>query len=213
MTEAFEKNVSEFRDKLKKIVLARKEIFNVDETDSFNMQMKSENDLTFNLLCKKIENRNSYNLEKIKEKDFVESFVSLKTIERKNRFRAALEARYAGVYLAESQKSFLMGILNCANNLWNDYKANKTLTPSQFSLYNLKKTIIKILAKQGSFVMNTGDQVSLMEQCSKCGSLYSVVAPYEPGNNESEEYNCPVGKTKCHIRASLPPSVTLIAKL
>ncbi|OWV23487.1 hypothetical protein B7988_14535 [Fibrobacter sp. UWB1] len=91
MTEAFEKNVSEFRDKLKKIVLARKEFHNVDETNYFNAQMKSENDLTFNLLCKKVENRNSYNLEKIKEKDFVESFVSLKTMERKNRFKAALE--------------------------------------------------------------------------------------------------------------------------
>ena len=213
MTEAFEKNVSEFRDKLKKIVLARKDFSNVDETNYFNMQMKSENDLTFNLLCKEIENRNSYNLEKIKEKDFVESFVSLKNIDRKNRFRAALEARYAGGYLAESQKSFLKGILDCANNLWNDYKVQKTLTPSQFSLYYLKKTIIKILAMQNSFVMDTGNQVSFMEQCSKCGSLYSVVAPLDPGNNESEEYYCPVCKTKCHVRASLSPSVNLIAKL
>ena len=213
MTEAFEKNVSEFRDKLKKIVLARKEFINVDETTYFNAQMKSENDFTFNLFCKKIEKTNSYNLEKIKEKDFVESFVSLKNIERKNRFRETLETRYAGGYLSESQKNFLMGIFDCANDLWNDYKAQKTLTPSQFSLYYLKKTIIKILAKQDSYNRNTGNQVSFTEQCSKCGSLYSVVAPYEPGHNESEGYNCPVCNTERHVRASLPPSVNLIAKL
>lgn len=211
-TDAFEKNVREFRAKLTEIVLKRKDPSNIEDVELFEKTMNTDNELVFKVFCEKIANSNTYNLEKIKVSVFVNSFISLKSIERKNAFRAAFEKRYAG-YILDSQELFLKEVLDFANEQWEKIKERRPMTPSQFTLFHLKKTIIKILAQLSNVIESSETQTFFTEQCSKCGSLYSVSAPLEEGNNESEEYYCPVCKAVNHIRASLSPTVNLIAKL